>query len=242
MTRDEALEKVRKLLAMANDGRGNVEEASVAAGQAAKLMAKFAIDSAETMLQNMDEEELAEEWVRAAGHAGAKEHSYKTVPLWCQWVAVGVGRLFDCKVDLRTLPNKGAGVRFCGFRTDTTVATWMFVYLIEQVNRASEEVAGRVEKASFKHGAGSMLQRRLYALLKERNAQFQAAGTGTALVVVNNKMARIAELFGAPSYKQNNTTPTDREAYLRGQAAALNINLNLNHPLEGGSSAKHVLQ
>ena len=34
MTRDEALEKVRKLLAMATDGRGNVEEA-YAAGQAA---------------------------------------------------------------------------------------------------------------------------------------------------------------------------------------------------------------
>lgn len=242
MTRDEALDKIRKLLAMANDGRGNVNEAANAASMASKLMAKFQIDSAETMLGKIDEEELAQEWVRASGHAGAKEHAYREVPLWCQWVGVGVAQLFDCKIDLCSKGSEGIGVRYSGFRTDVTVATWMFVYLVDQVNRASEEVSGRSEKANFKKGAGSVLQRRLKELLAERNTEFKAAGTGTALVVVNNKLARIQEEFGQQTFKKSNSSITDRDAYARGMAAGARINLNTNRPLEGGSNHARIAQ
>lgn len=213
------LDKIQKLLKVAAEGSGaSVNEAETAARQAAALMRKWNIDSAEIQLKNIDQglgEEIVAEFAYSPRHR---------IQRWEGQISVAVAKLFDCQVDLYTKPSGDSEViRFMGYETDVVVSTWMLTYLIRTVESLAKKFMG--DKKSFTQGATAALCKRLREMREARDAEFKGTTTGTALVVVNRKAEEIAKVYGAPRYSSSRSHVRDGAAYYEGHKAGSSINL-----------------
>lgn len=239
MDRDAIMRKIRALLAMGTDGRGNMNEAEAAMRQAQAMMRKYQVEESEVVLDEL----------RGKSHmrrASESPYAYKSsdiptkVPAWVGVISIGVGRLTDTVIDIIMDSQAGARVRFSGYAPDVEFACWLYRYLIETVHRLAKERGGRrSELESFRRGAAAELQRRLYALAAERDAEDKAeagSGAGTALMVVNTKRAAVAEAFGGQRMK-NTSGVRDAMSAMAGRQAASRIAIHTNRPI-GGSGGK----
>lgn len=239
--RERALEKVRRLLAMANDGRGNMQEAETAARQAAALMAKFNIESAEAQLKDLcsDEPDLDQALVCPNYYGG--EVRTKTLPVWVGIIAVGVGIVTQTKVD--GYRKDGYGVaRFSGYRTDVVFAEWLFQLLCGAVYRESTTTRyDRAGRGDFRHAASVAIQRRLAALRKEQDAALTRASSSTALVVVDKKQQVINEAFGEMKTRKMSRQVHDAGARSAGSEFGQQINIPAGaRPLNGSSAHRQL--
>jgi len=241
--RERAMDKIRKLLAMAKDGRGNENEAANAASQAEKLMRHYQIEAGDVTLKDIEQDESFDRDVEDVSFEGIKGHKPKQAPTWVGVIAIGCGAAFTCKVDLIGT-NEGVKVRFSGYAMDVMLCKWVYRFLCETVFRISKEQMkglGMSAAKSFRAGAANMLQDRLYALKAQRDMENEAArtqGSGTGLVIYDRKQERIEEMFGAQKVKSTKNTHSDREAYARGREAASKINIPTNRPLEGNKQGR----
>jgi Protein of unknown function (DUF2786) len=240
--RDRAMEKIHKLLAIANDGRGNIQEAETAARQAAALMAKYNIDSAEAQLADLasDQPDLTEEFCSPEYDPGAKG-SLKTLPTWIGMTAIGVARLCQVKC-VGSRQGPAAGVRFSGYRTDVLFAQWLLPTLCRAIFFEARTEWGKGTKADredFRRAAAGALQRRLQELRREQEEAMRGDKTaGTALIVVDRKLAIIKERFGEASVKK--VASRVGAATADGHAFGQRMNIPTGRPLGGVSSAKRL--
>ena len=194
LARERALEKVRKLLRLARDGAASEQEAETAARQAEAIMRQHQIQEAETLLVQVEDDLAFSRELAAANPDHRGGHRFEKVPSWVGFVAVGVGALFTCKVDVvRT--NAGLKLRYSGHELDARVAAWTHDALCAAVHRLSKERAWptRREATAFRHGCGARLQKRLRALRAERDRQDRRPGApGTALALFDRKAVRVA--------------------------------------------------
>lgn len=185
--REHAMAKVRKLLAMASDGRGNMQEAETATRQAAALMAKYNIEAAEAQLADLcgDEPDLVQEYY-VADYGPRDPRPPKSVPDWVGFLAIGVGWLCQVKVDGSTDPSRNAkAIRFSGYSTDVAFAKWLLPMLCRAVYNEALKQWGHGTKADrevFRRKAAGTLQRRLKDMRDEQQVA-TVATAGTALVV-----------------------------------------------------------
>jgi hypothetical protein len=235
--RERAMDKVRKLLALAGD-KCNEHEAANAASQAEKLMRHYQIDSSEVTMKELEQDESFERGTENVSFEDIAGHRPKQAPGWVGVIAIGCGEAFTCKVDLVDTPE-GLKVRFSGYSMDVMLCKWVYRFLCETVFRISKESTkglGMSAAKSFRAGAASMLQKRLYALKAERDAENKdqaAHGAGTGLVIYDRKQERVSEMYGETKKKEQNGTVSDRAAFHAGVAAASKINIPTNRPLEG---------
>ena len=209
MEHDRIIEKIRKLLALADDG-ANIHESARAAEQAEKLMRKYQIANADVLAAELDASGIQDEEVR---------HSARSTPVWVGFIALGVARLNDCQVI-----NTRGGVQFTGMVEDVEVASEMTRYLVRETDRLARRFPGtRGERGSFRRGCAGTLQRRMFDLAEDRKAEFQEASGGTALVV--QKHSLIEQHTGR---KQQTRRSSMREGagYRDGQKAGAGMRLD----------------
>jgi hypothetical protein len=81
----------------------------------------------------------------------------------------------------------------------------------------------RSDMEDFRKAMAARISSRMGALRRERDAEFAAAatsqGTGMALVLVTDKLAKRDAEFGSPKYKQSTVTVRDRMAAHKGSLA-----------------------
>jgi hypothetical protein len=236
MTKDEALSKIRKLLAMSTDGRGNMHEAEAAMRQATALMRKFQIDSAEEVLSDLKGGECMIHECDSI-FAYPSKNLGSRVPVWVGMIAVGVGRLCSVKADVTRTKALGICVRFSGYAPDVQFARWMYRLLIETVHTvAVQTVEGRGEREAFRYGAASTLQNRLYQLAAENDAEARKAnlqGVGTALMVIDNKRDAVEAAYG-----ETETVERNRQvgmSTILGSMAGAKINIPSGRPVSGAT-------
>ena len=243
--KDRAMDKIRKLLAMARDGRGNEHEAAAAASQAEKLMRYWQIDSAEEIMQEIEKNEAFERELEDVSFEGLKGHVPKQVPPWVGFVALGCGILFTCKVDIVNSPL-GLKVRFSGYQMDVMLCRWVYRILCEAVFRVSKEQCkglGMSAAKSFRLGAAVRLLARLRELKEERDNENHVAwkaGTNTGMVLYDKKKSRVEEMYGATQTKSSKTSASNPAAYMAGRNAADKINIPTNRPLGNTSDHKRL--
>ena len=165
--RAKMLEKVRKLLAMGRDGRGNEHEEAAAMRQANKIMAEFGIAEAECDMSAIDagEMEFGEAEFGRDGAAPVQGKVYRSAPTWCGVLGVGVARFTDTII-IRKSTGAGKIYAFQGELQDVELARWIFGVLVQSI-QTEHRASGwthRGEGAAFKSSAASALAIRLRTL------------------------------------------------------------------------------
>ena len=259
---DGVLRRIKKLLAMANDGRGDVNEAAAAARMAEGLMRKFQLDHADIIIADLKKgDALCEDHVigeMKADGAGRRTNPMTSNPSWAQHLAVAIARLNDCEVRQTTRPNffgtPSAALSFYGFKADVQVCCWMFTYLLSQCVAAvrtfqAETFRDRTESDSFRKGFITIITARIYAQGEEKREEAKAAEqfaigqarargeTSTALTLTSAKTLAIKEKFGSFGYKDSfRSTVRDGSAYAEGMRKAKDVDLN-RRGISGSSSS-----
>ena len=150
--RDAALEKVRKLLAIANDARGNENECANAARMADSIMRKWQIDNADVIMEELNSAESFAEGFCPVNPDERGGHKFKEVPSWTSTIALVCAQMHDCIAHIINTPQ-GKKIRFQGFATDVEVCGWVYSFLIREIWRLSKAYGGtRAEQSSFRNG------------------------------------------------------------------------------------------
>lgn len=205
MTNERIIEKVKKLLALAQDPGAAPNEAETASRQAASLMAKYNLD-----LASLSQAELEAEWdITELSMPGCRpgKKNPREVPTWIGVMAFGV------KVYTRTrVIARGGYVLYRGPRQDCELAQWMLKALIDLAYKQSKASS---DPHAFRNGFASAVQARFKAMAADRD---QAEQGSTALVVVDKLRAKLDELYGAERTSKARSRSSD-EGYAAGSAA-----------------------
>jgi len=219
---DNVVTKLRKLLAMGQDGRGNENEAETALRQAEALMRKHGLELSDVNTAADIGYDFHRELMEL-------EHGVK-VPIWINLLAAGIESFTDTVFHIVQIRAPYADnlkvqrVLFCGVREDVMLASWLLRYLMEAIDKERKRDNVGVHVDTYRKAAAGSLQRRMFVLREERNVAFQA-GTGTALVVVDQKKAAVSEKFGS-SKQQEIVSKGASDIAAKGRAAGERITLN----------------
>lgn len=243
MPDDKILDRVRKLLELAHSD--NVNEAGNAAARAQELMSRHNISEAMLTPAGAPEEQPEEDLLFVAG-------AYQR---WRGSLAVVMGEANQCLV-FRT----GPALRIVGRPSDVQTVRYLFVYVVREIERLCKfdaDLRGNPGKTwcnNYKHGASNEVARRLRESAREARAAMRreadagdTLGSGTALVLVNNALAKLdargaaveawrvkLELKKAKSY----SSALDETARLAGQRAGKSIDLSNAKGALGSGSRK----
>lgn len=240
MDRDSALRKAQKLMAMAQDGRGNDNEAERALAQAEALMRKFGIEASEVATETPVEYD----WGSGFAPYGVPRQPAKSVPSWYGIVAMGVAKFTDTIVKQQYSTDKGYGVGFFGEASDVLFAVWLVTYLRDAVWREAKKYGGdRKANGDFRHAMACRLQARMYALRAERDVAYRdatnsAGQTGTALVIVSDKLAKRDAQFGEQKTKSAKREYRDLSATFAGRSAGDKV--GFNRPVGSSSNDRRI--
>lgn len=241
--RQRMLEKVRKLLAMGRDGRGNENEQETAMRQANKIMAEFGIAEAECDLSAIDAGEMSfgETACMMDGHAPEPGKVSKSYSTWVGILAVGVARFTD-SIAARKLSANGQLLVFRGEKEDVLLARWILGVLVASVQSEQRKSGwtGRSDAGSFRTAAASTLAQRLRALHTERQAMYQKAkaeSNSRALVVVDRKRSEIVQRFGEQKTRSASAGYRSSGAAIAGSEAGKRINIPAGRPIGNQSRA-----
>ena len=249
-SRERMLAKIRKLMAMGRDARGNEHETEAALRQANKLMQAHGIEEADVDMASLDAGTMifGEVDVRPDGltpsEAADKGKLYmRECPGWAGTLAVGVAFFTDTQC-IQAQISFGRVLRFRGEKGDVLFAKWLFAVLLAEINaeQAKSGYTTRGDAGAFRQGAASSLHRRLAKMAAERREAFaQASLSGSrALVVVNRKAQEIAERFGEVKYRGGRRVEGSGARWA-GQRAGERVNIPAGRPL-GSEAAKWRLE
>lgn len=241
--RARMLEKVRKLLAIGRDGRGNEHEEAIAMRQASKLMAEWGIEEAEADLSAIaaDAMQFGESEIRPDGKDAG--NNMRSTPSWAGVIGVGVARFTDTFCRQR-MTERGVVLVFQGERNDVLLARWLFGVLVTAVQHEQRNSGwtSRGDANAFRRSAASALQNRMTAIARERRQvyeQAKATSGSRALVVVDKKLAIMEDRFGKQTYsKTRGSRSGDYGAREAGRSAGNRINIPSGRPLGSETRAK----
>jgi hypothetical protein len=175
MTKAEALERAKKLLALGESE--NEHEAALATAQAQRILERFEIELAE--LGSIDAE--AEPMTEGSWSCGGK----RTITHWRLRVADALAHANGC-----TLFYSGPRVTCCGRRSDVRrVANfWSLVCSeVERISRIQCRGRGARYANSFKMGCAASIRAEIKRESDELRAEMRGTVRDTALVVVDTR-------------------------------------------------------
>jgi len=220
---ESAKRKVQKLMAVAKSGSGASEgEADNALRQAEFLMRQFSIEAAECIgtaaQSNFD-------WANSFAPYGIPRQPAKSVPMWYQFIGTSVANFTDTIARMHHKSDEGYGLGFYGERSETLFAVWLLTYLRDTVWRvaAKQKDLPRAAREEFRKAMAMRLCQRMRQLRLERDVELSKPSSGTALIVVSDKLALRDQEFGAPKYSKKKVNLTNAEAAARGRASAENV-------------------
>lgn len=243
------LEKVAKLLAMADTSRNpNEEEAAAAMRMATRLLDKHNLEMADALAHQQASNP-------DSAPAPIAEHSYpyphNPEHAFIGVLAHGVAPLYFAKTyRTRSADAKTAYACFVGRPHNTQVAVSMVEYLIRTIERMAADaltkaIFARNQQAigqphlwlrSYREGATSNLYHRAQQLVAERNAPTPAPNpttqpTTTLPALIAQELAAIDEHLAQLNLRKGR--PSRRKtlygAYATGSSDAANVNLHANH-------------
>lgn len=218
-------DRIRKLLAMATHEASNEHEAETAMRMAEKLMRQHNIDAAD--LEASTGKQTVYLWASATIVIGEKAKPMTWRPQWIGFLGMGVGTFCDCKVVWSSEEKYGHCIKFMGDEADIEYCAWLFKRLRDFGYAECKSVAGR-HRDTFCKAYALHLCTRMKALRAERDVAMKAAVTtaGTALMVVQNKLALRDAQFGKQGHGRTSKVKFASDGFRQGRAAADSVNFN----------------
>jgi uncharacterized protein DUF2786 len=234
------IERIKKLLALANVDRSNTtpEEAANAAAAAQRLMAQHNIEAA-----MLDEKTGTESQAIGRDVWNADENGWKKSTVQMRWVpilAAAVAEAHFCKI---VLVQESNSIWFCGTESNRAVAMYMFTYLRRLGDTIAREEyherwkAGKVAKnhselhrwrTGFFYGYSQALKARYNAMNATLRTEY--ANNPGALMVLNNALARVNvdKVFDGEKLKTGKQKPlhSHAEGAATGKRHGESVNLN----------------
>lgn len=238
MDADTAKKKIQKLIAFGRDGRGNEAEMERALAQAEALMRKFGLEEADCVGTDAPR---GFNWSSQFAPYGDKGKPSKSLPDWYQFLVTGIAAFTDTIVRQHYRKDRGYGAGFYGEEGDVAFAVWLAEYLKRSIWHAAQRSGfpSGTAREDFRVAMACRLAERARALRAERNAAF-GAGAGTALVVVDRKLAERNAHFGAPEYGTGQVRYRNGAAVRAGERAG--DKLGLHRPLGGATASAGALK
>jgi hypothetical protein len=224
MSEERILEKVRKLLAMANHENANETERDTALRQAHALLTKHGLDM--VSVENHQREKV--------DPRGEFVHEDWSIP-WTRTVRVAIAKLFMCKYFYGEKIN-GTRQRhyFVGRESNATTAEYMSVFVVGAILKEGRSRYGHnlcPETRAFGEGAAHRLNQRVEQMIATKIQEVQASdGKGLALIDLRTAEHDENELY-VKDWKVRKgvtrNTNVDSKAYRAGREHADNIGLNV---------------
>lgn len=215
--------KIAKLMEFANDQRANKHEAERALSQAEKMMQMHGFEEADLLFADIKADDMQ------TAQEQADIGKMKSCPPWIGILSFGVAIFTDTIASWTSHLGGYRGIRFSGEVADVAVACWLMKYLMEAVTRERKRDgidSGAREGHSYRRAAAAALQDRMKNLRAQRDEVFKTATTGTALMVVDAKKAKVEEVFGAQQPENKRVSTPNALAAMLGYAAGNRINLH----------------
>lgn len=222
---EKILEKVRKLLAMANHENANETERETAMRQAHALLTKHGLD-----MVSVSEHERSKmdprDWYKHEDWSMA----------WTRQARQAIAKLFMCTYVLGSKINGTRQVHyFVGRESNATTAEYMSIFVIGSILKEGRSRYGHnlsPGTRSFCEGAASRLRDRVDEMVAAKVQEVQAS-TGKGLALIDLRTEEESENANFISGKTTSrkqvarNTSIDGAAYRAGQAHANNIGLNV---------------
>lgn len=226
MTKDEVIDKVRKLFQLAKSSNEN--EAALAATKARELLSKHNLAMSDLSVEEIRSSvEVAEAFVDAG----------KVLRNWIKGLIVHVSRAFECQHLVRRRPGASPLLSFIGTRADCEVAAYTFRFLVEELKRLADRAlpdlkrihrgwSSRSLKNAYLTGAVVRIGERFAEKVEEVRAE--ELRVCTALVVAKEQMISqyMERTFGRIRREYGRSTTVSALAYQRGYAEAGDIDLD----------------
>lgn len=223
MSEDRILERVRKMLALANDGAASEGERDTALRMAYNLLAKHQLDLEDV---NAFEKEKIDP-------RGKFTLDGWNIP-WCRDIRAAVADLFMCTYYWKKINATKGRHTFVGRESNATTCMYMGDFIVLGLLREADKRYGHrltPQGRSFGTGAADKLWQRVIALRKEKQAEISSGGS--ALVLIN--LAKSEEQANRDLIVQSGTklkkakertTKVSASAYHAGIAHGATISLN----------------
>jgi hypothetical protein len=229
MTTNPIIDRIRKLLALADASRNpNEAEAEAAMRMATRLLSQNNLDLSDVTTDHDPNNQPVGEHPVPCSRAPAET--------WKAILANSTAPLYYAKVY-----RHGDELRYVGRPHNTIVASEMTAYLIRAIDRLAEQAlasamfSARPPKndalflRSFREGATSRLYHRIAEMIKERDTAPIASSTGTTLpALAASELALVDDYLQAKnlSKARRSARKTDQRAYFQGNDAATTIGLH----------------
>ena len=222
MANERIIERIRKMLALANDPGATEGERDNALRMAYATMAKYNIDMAEVETDEKEEERIDFE---------NQSFSWK----WARTVNSIIGELFFCKYYYGRKVNGTQCIHhFVGKESNAITAAVMADWIVKSILAEARKLYKQNTSPgarSFACGARDRLRERVYELRRAAQASHSEPGTGLALINVYKAEAEANESFlkssGVELVKtRSRASHVDRDAHRAGHEFGGTINLS----------------
>lgn len=193
MTLEEAMDKVEKLLRLAESDNPN--EAAAAAAQAQKILDRYEITKA--MLEERGEEEPDDEEVAVFRESPLHSATKFNLDKWRTRLAGIIAEHNMCDVILSTgLTQKHIVV--VGRPSDVEKVRYIFDWMFSETERLCKRDGrgqGRTWRNNYRHGVVDTIERKFDEAREEVIEELKDGATSTALIKVDKALQRMEEKF-----------------------------------------------
>lgn len=246
-SRNETLQKIKKLLNHAESAREIDSEAEALAFQqkAEELMAQHKISSAEVAGVELDEQDpIIRRRLDPSDYDDRDIRRTRERRGWEQILGSAVADAHYCQQIITT----GSNVRwFVGRETDTEIAEYVFFRLVKfaqaeatreygrqrrAAKKAGEPFNGNGFKTSFRMAFAHTVANRYAKMEREREERLEDEGKSTALVHLRDEKEKVREWMDKNldlrSGKGTSARASNLQGAVAGQRAGRNVDLNAN--------------
>ncbi len=218
---EKIIDKIKKLLALANNSAASEGERENALRMAHNLLVKHNLE-----MKDLQEHEIKENRIF--------ERLETFQMKWCRGVAISIAKLFFCEMFTEGKINGTKG-RYCfvGKESNATTAALMTEYVISSILREARKLYGSnlaPQSTSFGHGARAKLRDRINEMISTTS---QATGTGLVVLelydleISANKSFIDAEGIKLVTITLKKSNISDLAAFGAGSLFGNKIDLNL---------------
>lgn len=235
MTLEEAINKARKLLNLAQSDNPN--EAAVAAAQAQKILDKYEITK--TMFEEHGEDEPEDEDIAIFEDSPLHEATKFNLDKWRTRLAQTIATHNMCDIIIQT-GSKNKYIIVVGRPSDVEKVRYLFDWMFSETEKLCKRDGkgkGRTWRNNYRHGVVDTIENKMNESRNETIAEIKAAASDSkALIKVDNALTKIDQRLKESKAKvlertKGRTDSKSRmtwqiDARYRGRKAGEEINVN----------------